>query len=222
MRICYHLPLVPAARKIRLALAEKGLDFELKEERVWDRRRDFLKLNPAGEVPVLVEPDGTTLAHGTVISEYLDEAYPEPPLLGGDPVTRAETRRLVVWFDEKFAPEVTDNLVGEKVLKRLAGQGSPETARLRAGLANIGYHLDYIGWLCDRRRWLAGAQLSLADLTAAAHLSCIDYLGDVPWDRHDGAKDWYARIKSRPAFRPLLADRVTGVRAPDHYADLDF
>jgi len=74
----------------------------------------------------------------------------------------------------------------------------------------------------ERRRWLAGENFSLADITAAAHLSTLDYLGDVPWDNHEPAKEWYARIKSRPSFRPLLADHIPGAPPPKHYADLDF
>jgi glutathione S-transferase len=135
---------------------------------------------------------------------------------------RAETRRLLAWFDLKFAREVTDNLVGEKLIKRLSGLGQPESAAIRAGLANVHYHMDYIAWLAEQRRWLAGDGFGLADIAAAAHLSAVDYLGNVPWDDHPEAKLWYARMKSRPSFRPLLGDQVTGVTPPPHYADLDF
>ena len=131
-------------------------------------------------------------------------------------------RRLVAWFDCKFQEEVTRNLVGEKILKRFLGLGEPSSEAIRAGLTNIHYHLDYIGYLCERRTWLAGDHLSLADLAAAAHLSCVDYLGNVPWEDHAEATEWYARVKSRPAFRPLLADRIPGIPPPKHYADLDF
>jgi glutathione S-transferase len=222
MRTLYHLPLLPACRKIRLALTEKGLEFELKQESIWDRRPEFLALNPAGELPVLVEEDGTVLPHAAVISEWLEEQYPKSALLGTDAVQRAETRRLVLWFDEKFNAEVTSRLAGEKAWKRIAGAGAPDAANIRAGKANIDYHLDYISWLADRRNWLAGEELSLADLAAAAHLSVLDYLGDVPWDKWPEAKSWYQRIKSRPSFRPLLADRPAGLRPAEHYADLDF
>ena len=83
-------------------------------------------------------------------------------------------------------------------------------------------HLDYIGWLTERRNWLAGDHLSIADLAAAGHLSGLDYLGDVPWDDHPAAKEWYMRIKSRPSFRPLLTERMPSVTAARHYAELDF
>lgn len=222
MRTLHHLWLSPFARKVRVALKEKGLDFDLALEKVWERRPEFLAMSPAGTVPVLVEDDGSVVADSGVICEYLDEAYAEVPLLGANLAERAEVRRLVAWFDLKFAREVTDNLYREKVLKRFLGLGEPSSQAIRAGLANVHYHLDYIAWLAERRRFLAGEHFSLADIAAAAHLSSLDYLGDVPWGSHAGAKDWYARIKSRPSFRPLLADRIPGTAPPPYYADLDF
>lgn len=221
-RILYHLWLSPQSRKVRLVLHEKGLEFEMHVEKVWERRTDFLALNPAGEVPVLIEPDGTVLADSMAIVEYLEETVPRPALIGGNARERAEVRRLAQWFDVKFDHEVTRNLVGEKIIKRFLGLGQPSSDAIRAGLTNIHYHLDYIGYLAERRNWLAGPNFSIADVAAAAHLSCIDYLGDVPWDEHPEARDWYARIKSRPSFRPLLADHIPGAPPPKHYADLDF
>ena len=191
-------------------------------EKIWERRPDFLNLNPAGEVPVLIEEDGTSIVGTAVAVEYLDEAYPDPPLIGENPLDRAETRRLVQWFDGKFRREVSVNLIEEKVMKRFLGLGEPNASAIRAGHGNVHYHLDYIAWLCDRRRWLSGESFSLADIAAAAHISAIDYLGDVPWDDHGKAKDWYARVKSRPSLRPILADHVPGITPPKHYADLDF
>lgn len=222
MRVLYHLPIDPGCRKIRLLLQEKGLEVELKAEKTWERRESFLRLNPAGEVPVLIEADGTVIPDARVIAEYLEELYPEPTLLGAAPLDRAEARRVASWFDGKFAREVSVHLIEEKLMKRFLGLGNPDSAAIRAANANIHYHLDYITWLADRRNWLAGDDVSIADLAAAAHLSCIDYLGDVPWDEHPGARDWYARFKSRPSMRSILADFLPGSPPPKHYADLDF
>ena len=221
-RTLYHLPLSAPSRKVRLALAEKGLIFALEIERIWERRVEFLSLNPAGEVPVLLEAEGATLVDAQVICEYLEETYAAIDLIGATPVQRAETRRLIGWFDHKFAAEVTENLVGEKYTKRLLGLGDPHAPAIRAGLANIHYHLEYIEYLCEQRRWLAGDEFSLADISAAAQLSVVDFIGDVPWDNHPEAKHWYALVKSRPSFRPLLADQVMGIQPAKHYADLDF
>ena len=222
MRTVHHFWLSPFSRKVRIALGEKGLDFELQVEKISDRRPEFLAMNPAGDVPVLVEDDGTVFADHIAICEYLDEAYPEKPLIGSSPVERAETRRLTSWFDGKFNTEVTENLVGEKLIKRYLGWGYPHAPAIRAGLQNIHYHLDYIAYLAERRNWLAGDSFSLADIAAGAHLSAIDYLGDVPWDDHPEARLWYSRIKSRRSFRPLLSDSLPGNPPPAHYADLDF
>ncbi len=222
MRILHHLWLSPFCRKVRIVLLEKRIEFTMQIEKTWERREEFLALNPAGEVPVLVEPDGTALSGSYPICEFLDEIHRDPPLLGLHSIERAEVRRLVAWFDSKFNEEVTDNLVGEKILKRFLGFGEPDSQAIRAGNTNIHHHLSYISYLVERRRWLAGEQLSLADISAAAHLSAVDYLGDVPWNDHQPAKDWYARIKSRPSFRPILADNIPGASPPKHYADLDF
>ena len=222
MRTLYHVWLHPFSRKVRLALAEKKLEFELQVEKIWERRTAFLAMNPAGDVPVLVESDGTILSNSQVICEYLEEVYPETNLLGADPMQRAETRRLVGWFDVKFNREVTDNLVGEKLMKRFLKLGEPHGPSIRAGHANIHYHLDYIGFLCEKRKWLAGEAFSLADIAAASHLSCIDYIGDVPWDEHHAARDWYSRVKSRPGFKSLLEDRIPGFTPVEHYEKVDF
>jgi len=222
VRILYHLPLSPYCRKVRLALAEKRIPFELLLEPVWDRRAEFVAMNQACTVPVLREENGLAIADSAAICEYLDEAYPDVTLLGQTLGQRAETRRLVAWFDVKFAAEVTANLLYEKQLKRLLGRGNPDAGVIRAGYANLRPHLEYLGWLAETRAWLAGPQVSLADFAAAAHLSALDYIGDVDWRLNPAAKDWYARMKSRPCFRALLADRVSGVPPPEHYADLDF
>ncbi len=222
MRTLYHLFLSPFSRKVRLALGEKALETEFLVEKVWERRDGFLAVNPTGQVPVLVDDDGTIVAESMAICEYLDEVYPDPAILGREAATRAEVRRLVAWFDLKFNAEVSANLLDQKVWKRFMGLGEPDSEAIRAGHYNLHTHLDYIAWLTERRNWLAGDDYSVADMAAAAHLSCLDYLGDVPWEDHEDARNWYARIKSRPTFRPLLADHIPGLPPPKHYADLDF
>jgi len=225
----YHFPLCPFSRRIRVALAEMGMDFELVEERPWDRREEFLIMNPAGTLPVLVDGDRRVISGITAITEFLEEiaaAEGRRRLIPGAGQARAEVRRLVEWFDVKFNAEVTQLIAYEMIDKRFmasaAGGGGPNMEAVRVGRQNIGYHLDYIAYLTASRRWLAGDELSHADLAAAAHLSCIDFAGDVPWESSDGAREWYARIKSRPGFRPLLKDQLRGMTPPAHYDDLDF
>ncbi len=221
MHQLYHAPLSPFCRKVRLVLAEKRIEVELIEERYWEKRKDFLVMNPAGQVPVL-RADGLILAESSAICEYLEEVNPDPPLMPRGPAERAEVRRLVFWFDDKFHREVTANLLYERVNKKITQAGYPDSRNVKNGARNIKYHLDYMGWLLERRRWLAGDRMTLADFAAAAHLSSLDYIRDVDWNRSRAVRDWYATIKSRPAFRSLLADHVPGFPQPPHYADLDF
>jgi glutathione S-transferase len=229
MATLHHSPFCPHSRFVRLVLAEMGMEPELVEEKAWERRVPFLELNPAGATPVLVE-DGAVVPGASVIAEYLDETrglgLGDRRLLPGDPAGRIEVRRLLDWFLVKFHDEVTGYLVTEKIHKRFmtpgAGGGPPDMNAIRAARTNVRYHLKYIGYLIATRNWLAGDQLTYADLAAAAHLSAADYLGDVPWNENETAKDWYARVKSRPSFRALLSDRVPGMAPSAHYADLDF
>ena len=226
----YHHPLDPLSRFVRLALAEYGLDAELEEERVFERRHDFMLLNPAGITPVMVEEGGAVIPGAGPIAEWLDETrghtVPGRRLLPEVPFERVEVRRLLEWFNGKFFAEVSNWLVTEKVYKRFmpsdGGGGAPTMDLVRAARVNVRHHLRYIGYLVGRRNWIAGDELSYADLAAAAHLSSVDFLGDVPWSEDETAKGWYARVKSRPAFRTLLADRVPGLMPATHYADLDF
>ncbi|MEM7075286.1 MAG: glutathione S-transferase family protein [Pseudomonadota bacterium] len=217
----YHVALSPFCRKVRLCLAEKRIECELVEERYWEADADFLRRNPAGKVPVL-RLDGMTMAESTPICEYIEEQYPDPPLFPKTPDNRYEVRRLVAWFDDKFHSEVTSKLLYERVNKKLMAQGFPDSGNVKAGAKAIKFHLDYMAWLLDRRRWLAGDVMTLADFAAAAHLSALDYISDVDWNRSEAVKDWYAKIKSRPAFRGVLADQVPGFPPPSHYTDLDF
>lgn len=217
----YHVPLSPFCRKVRLSMAEKKIEVELVEERYWEADPDFLRRNPAGKIPV-IRLDGKMMSESAAICEYLEETRPNPPLMPSDADGRYEVRRLVSWFDDKFHHEVTSKLLYERVNKKVTGAGYPDSKNVKAGAKAIKYHLDYMTWLLDHRRWLAGDQMTLADFAAAAHLSSLDYISDVDWNRSAAVKDWYAKIKSRPAFRSILADQISGFRPPAHYADLDF
>ncbi len=222
MRFLYHLPLCPYSRKVRLVLGEKQLPVELRSEKTWERRPEYLALNPAGTVPTLLEDGGLAVPDSSVICEYLEEAYDAETLLGTTLAERVEARRLVAWFDGPFAVSVTLNFVVEKYLKRLSGQGQPDANALRRGYAHLREHLAYIGWLAGARNYLAGDTITLADLTAAAHVSVLDFLGEIAWAEHAETREWYARVKSRPSFRTLLNDRVSGISPPEHYVNLDF
>src|SRR3954471_24349096 len=226
----FHHSFCPHSRFIRLALGEHGLDLRLVEERVWERREAFLALNPAATTPVLIADDQSAIPGAAIIAECLDETrgagMGDRRLLPATMSERIEVRRLMAWFNEKFFEEVSNPLVTERIYKRFMsednGRGAPATDVIRAAKVNVRYHLAYIGWLSQTRNFLAGDRLTYADLAAAAHLSAIDYLGDVPWHEDEAAKAWYARVKSRPSFRPLLSEWLAGVPASRTYVDLDF
>jgi glutathione S-transferase len=224
-RTLHHFPLDPASRQVRLALGEKRLPFVEVQVRYWESPPEFAKLNPSGVTPVLVETRHqrtAVICESRAILEHIEEQEPEPALLGREPGERAEARRLLQWFDRKFDNEVNGFLLHEKMEKRLLRLGAPDLSSLRRGRDALRQHLDYIEGLLQARDWLAGRRMSLADFAAAAHLSVIDYFGDVPWKDFPAVKTWYMKLKSRPAFRPILADRWPGLAPAAHYDDLDF
>ncbi len=218
----HQFPLCPFSRKVRLMLSEKGIAYELRRENPWDRRDEFLKLNHSGRTPVLEDPDkGQTLVDSRAICEFFEETIDKTPLIVGTAIQRAEIRRLVAMFDENLFADVTAPLLNERMMKRLFLRQAPDSKALRQAMRLADEHLDYIDWLIDRRPWLGGATMSLADLAAAAQISVADYLGGIDWAGHEQAQSWYAVFKSRPSFRPLLAERMEVIQPPSHYADVN-
>ena len=229
MLTLFHHHMLAACRFVRLAFGEYGEELALIEEKPWLRRREFLSLNPAGTLPVLLAEGDVPIVGAIVIAEYLDETRGvlkrERRLFAEDPMARAEIRRIVDWYLVKMESEVTRHLVRERVLKphmTSQGSGAPDAAAIRAARANIRQHMKYTNWLAGTRNWLAGTRITYADIAAAAAISVLDYLGEIDWSDYASARDWYSRVKSRPSFRPLLADRVRGISPVSHYADLDF
>ena len=217
----FHLPLSPFCRKIRLVLAEKKLDVDLVEEPVWEKRADFLKKNPAAKIPIL-SIGNNILAESNAIFEYLEEVYPSPALLPAESLDRFEARRISAWFDDKFNNEVSSKLLYERVNKKLFRQGYPDSQAIKKGLHILKFHLSYFDSLLSERNWMAGRELTVADFSAAAHFSVLDYIGDLDWSITENLKEWYMKLKSRPAFRSILKDQVPGFVPSSHYADLDF
>ena len=219
----FQFPLCPFSRKVRLLLGEKGVGYELVRESPWERRDEFLDMNPAGRTPVMVEADkGNVLIDSWAICEFFEETVNKAPMINGTAVNRAEIRRLVAWFDEQFFGDVVSPLMHERMKKRLIERASPDARVLRDAMKFALNHLDYTDYLLDHRNWLAGATMSLADLAAAAHISVADYLGGIDWRGHEQTKRWYSALKSRPSFRPLLSERMEVISPPQHYDKVDF
>ena len=230
MYTVYHHPLDAGSRFVRLLLAEYEEGATFIEEKAWERRTEFLRLNPAGTIPVLQLEDTECFCGAVVIGEFLDESrgimMRDRRLMPENPVARGEVRRLIEWFVNKFEAEVNRYIIHERVYKQLMkseeGGGSPDTGVIRVARVNMSNHLKYLDSLLVSRDWIAGTNLSAADFAAAAALSVLDYLGEISWEDFPTAKDWYARLKSRPSFRPLLTEKLIALPPVSHYMDLDF
>ena len=224
MRALFHYPLLPGCRQVRMAFGEKKLKVREVVIDPWEPDADFLALAVEGEPPVLrdvTEAGPVTIVGVRALCEYADEASTRNKLIPGDRIARAEVRRLCDWFDNRFDIEVNALILAEKIETAHVGQ-TPDTQTLREGRTHLREHMDYMSWLLDRRDGLAGPEFSLADIAGAAAFSCLDYVDEIPWRDFPDVKSWYQRIKSRPSMRPILSDRVPGLRPPLHYSDLDF
>jgi len=223
-RLYYH-PLCPFSRKVRAHLQAKEVDFELVLENFWERRKEFISMNPAGTIPILFDNSKAVVVCGSaIIVEYIEEKHSESrSLLGESIAKKAETRRVENWFDEKFYQEVSKHVLNERYFNRyLPGLRSPNSDILRVARRNLGVHLNYIEYLLETRKYLAGESISVADYAAASQLSSLDYFGDINWQHHQSAKDWYSLIKSHKAFGEILKDRLPGINPPEWYSKLDF
>lgn len=222
MRELYHYPLDAFGRIVRIYLQEKSLDYQSVEECPWDRKKMFSENHVFSDLPTLVENDRTILESAYTIIEYIEQTYRAHSLLGSSAKMKSEARRISSLFNIYFFTEVTHNIIFEKIIKRHLDRSSPDSACIRKGNANMPKYFDYIAWLINRRNWLAGDEFSLADISAAAHISCLDYVGSIEWEKYPEMKDWYVRIKSRPSFREILIDRISNISPPSYYPELDF
>ncbi|WP_298744454.1 glutathione S-transferase family protein [uncultured Brevundimonas sp.] len=223
--VLYHFPFDPGSRVARLALGEARVEFADAVVRPWEDGCPVATLNPSGMPPVLQTTEAgraLTLCEPAAILGWLEDRSREPFLMPVDPVERAETRRLVGWFERRFNDEVNAVLLHERMEKPLLRLGPPEARALRAGREALKAHLVMLEGLLATRDGLAGRRITRADMVAAAHLSVLDYFGEVAWATYPGLKTWYMKLKSRPCFRPLLADRFAGVQPSAWYHDLDF
>jgi glutathione S-transferase len=214
MRRLTHLLMSPPCRLVRLALSEKRVPCELAPAE-----------DPLSHLPVLRELDGRTVTGLWAIVDHLEGMHPDPPLLPGDADERAEALRLLDWVMTQFHEEVTRRIVHQKAPQSHTGslvRLPPDMQTVRTGRQALRTALTMLGKLADVRGFLASREVTLADLAVAAHLSALDYFGEVPWKEFSPATEWYLRIKSRPSFRLLLGDRVPGQPPVPHYAVLDF
>ena len=214
MRRLTHLVLSPTSRLVRLMLGEKRIACDL-----------IAAEDALAHLPVFRELDGTVVVGLWAIIDHLENEHPERALLPASAAERAEALRLFDWAMNNFHEEATKRIVFEKASQTQTGsldRRPPNMETVRLGRVTLKEALPALGTLAETRGFLAGRDVSLADLAIAAHLSALDYFGEVPWAEQLALTEWYARMKSRPSFRPLLSDRVPGQPPVSHYAELDF
>jgi glutathione S-transferase len=221
----YHHVICPFSRKVRILLAAKDIGFDLVQENFWERKKEFIAMNPAGTLPVLFDnSNSAVICNSSVIVEYIEEKHQESDsFLGNTTAKRAEARRLQYWFDEKFYHEVSKHTLNERYFNRyLPEAASPDSEILRVARRNLNIHLSYIEYLLESRKYLAGDHISIADFAAAAQISVLDYFGDINWQHYLPVKDWYSLIKSYRIFSEILKDRLPNIMPSESYAKLDF
>lgn len=221
----YNHPICPFSRKVKCHLLAKEVDFEVITENFWERRKEFIAMNPAGTIPVMFDnSNGFVVCGSANIIEYIEEKHIESRNLIGDSITKkAEVRRIQNWFDDKFYHEVSKHILMERYFNRyLPGVHSPNSEVLRVARHNLSIHLNYIRYLLETRKYLAGDMISVADYAAASQISSLDYFGDVNWQNHRDVQEWYSLIKSHRAFSEILKDKLPGINPPQWYSKIDF
>ncbi len=218
----YYMPLNFYCRAARIILIEKNIKFEIVNEPFWKRRVEFLKINPAGDLPVVIDNEGTNIIGYECLVEYLDEKKIGKILLGNNTKERLEVRRICMWVGRKLQKEVMENILDERVFNSLKENCQPSTIVLNAGRKNLKNHMTYFEWILDRRSFLAGDFFTVADIALASAISSLDYLSEINWRNYQKVKTWYSAIKSRPSFREILEESIYNISPAPHYKDLDF
>lgn len=223
MLTLYHHPMCPLSRQVRVLLKELVLEFGMIKEEYWLRRREFTQVSPASTLPVIKLPNSEAGIVGIYpVIEYINDTNQNFHLMPESPEEKSKVRKYLSWFNEKFYREVTKIYIDEKMIRLLMRTGAPRTNFLKAGKDNLNNHLKFLSACLENNSYLVSEKISCADIAAAAHISVVDYFGEITWDIWPIVKHWYSIIKSRPSFRPLLLDHMPGFTPHKTYADLDF
>jgi len=217
----FHHPICPLSRQIRVYLKELNLEANLVKEDYWNRRKEFVEINPASSLPVLVF-EGNPIIGYYAITEFLAENFDNFHLMPKLLTEKTAVRQEIYWFNEKFYREVSKIIFEEKMIRLLRRIGGPRSEYIRAAKTNLAHHFKYLTMRFEKHSYIISEQLTCADIATASHLSTIDYFGEINWDSYWVIKQWYAIIKSRPSFRTLLQDQIAGFPVPKDYANLDF
>ena len=236
----YHFNNSVCSQKVRLALAEKGLEWDEQLVDLFKLEQyepDYVKLNPKGVVPTLVH-DGHPVIESTLICEYLDDVFPDPPLLPADPAARAAMRVWTKAVDEGLHEGVTAISFSAMFRERMKamsdevrarryrnigdpvrrdrdrtvfkhGVDSPHVFNAIAAYETLFGKLDKA--LADGREWIMGESLTLAEINLAPYAARLEYLDllGVWIAERPAVGAWWGRLKARPVYRTQLSGRLT-------------
>ncbi|WPX97167.1 glutathione S-transferase family protein [Candidatus Bandiella euplotis] len=219
----YHHPACPFSRKVRIILNEVKAKHTLHEVKFWVANDELVKLNPAGNVPILVDKNYHVIYGNYAINEYLMEEYPMFSLQNKSVVEKTDYRMAMDWCENVFFTEVTKPIFEEKILNFLDRSSSPpDSGKIRQANRNLVKHIDYLQALLGDDYYLFDHKLTLADIVFASQISILDYVDSFNWKQSKEVKMWYSLVKSRPSFQNILQDRIANLNPPKHYSDPDF
>jgi glutathione S-transferase len=217
----FHYPICPISRQIRVYLKELNLEADIIKESYWERRVEFVKLNPASTVPIIIFDKEAIIGY-YAITEFFKENFDNFYLMPQISQERNLVRQEIYWFNEKFYREVSKIILEEKMIRLLRRIGGPRSDYIRAAKTNLLHHLKYITSSLEAHSYIVSEHLTCADIVVASHISTIDYFAEINWDKFPLIKEWYSIIKSRPSFRTILQDNIAGFTPQKDYANLDF
>ena len=217
----YHYYLCSSSRYIRLILEEHKISYDTQLENYWRPQKDFLKLNPAGHLPVLVNEENFPVVGANACIEYVKDLEVRSKLFADDYKEKAEINRLVHWFDVIFKKEVFEPIIYEKIFSGILDNITPNSENIRAALNNLDFHIQYFNYLLNSKNYFIKDDLTYLDFLAAANFSVLDYLGLLNLKGYENIKEWYFKIKSRPSFKTLLKDQIVGLNPHENYKIID-
>ena len=217
----YHYYLCSSSRYIRLILEEHKISYQTQLENYWKPQNDFLELNPAGHLPVLVNEENFPVIGANACVEYIKDLELRSNFFVENYKEKAEINRLVHWFEVIFKKEVFDPIIYEKVYSRIVENITPNSENIRAALQNLDFHIQYFNYLLNNKNYFIKDELTYLDFLAAANFSVLDYLGLLNLKSNENIREWYFKLKSRPSFRTLLKDQIVGLNPHENYKNMD-
>ena len=202
-------------------MEEHKISYQIQLENYWKPQKDFLQLNPAGHLPVLINEENFPFIGANACVEYLMDLKSRPDLFVDDYREKAEINRLVHWFDVVFKKEVFDPIIYEKVFSRIVDNITPNSENIRAALNNLDFHIQYLNYLLNNKKYFIKDEITSLDFLAGANFSILDYLGFLNLNSYENIREWYFKIKSRPSFKTLLKDQIVGLNPHENYKNID-